>query len=237
MALSTLGPVGGDGGQPIENYQIPEGYRIREIHLLTTDIVEGIQFTITDGKGGKSMPIIGGQSDRHKSHFVFAIGHNEILTGISGRYGWFIDGLRIHTNRRISPLYGGHGGSDEFHFVVGKNEEVAGLVGRAGWFIDALGVIVKTRAPLGLSADLKSLQKIEGIGPRIASILAENGIPDLAALANSSVSQIQGILNSAGSRYRLADPTTWVEQAMLGAQNKWDELRALQGQLKAGRKS
>lgn len=237
MALSIQGPVGGDGGQPIVDYQVPKGYRIKEIHLLTTDIVEGIQFTITDGRGGKSMPIIGGQSDRHKSHFVFAIGHDEVLTGLSGRYGWYIDGLRIHTNRRVSPLYGGHGGSNEFCFMVGKGEEVVGLVGRAGWFVDALGLLSQSRAPASRLPDLMSLQKVEGIGPKVAAILAENGISNLTTLANSSVSQIQEILSAAGRRYQLADPTTWIDQAVLAAQNRWDELKSLQSQLKAGRKS
>ena len=245
MALSILGPVGGDGGESITDYEIPTGYKIKEIHLLTTNVVEGLQLTVTDGKGGKSMPVIGGNSNRHKRHFVFALGRDEYLTGISGRYGWYIDALRIHTNRRVSPLYGGHGGSQDFYFTAQENEEVIGFVGRAGWFVDALGIITKPVLPTAVSGqvadsiaepDAKSLQKVEGIGPKIASILIENGILNLASLADASVEQVKTILEGAGNRYRLADPTTWIEQASLGAQDKWDELKTLQENLKGGRK-
>lgn len=236
MGASNLGPVGGDGGRAIENYEIPDGYRIKEIHLLTTNIVEGIQLTITDGAGGKSMPIIGGNSDRHKRHFVFAMGRDEYFTGISGRCGWYIDALRIHTNRRVSPLYGGHGGSRDFLFEANSDEEVVGFIGRADWFVDALGIVTKPKPAPTAPPDAKALQKVEGIGPKIADILIKNGIPNLASLADSSVGRVQEILHAAGKRYQLADPSTWIEQAMLGAQDKWDELKALQEQLKGGRK-
>lgn len=234
MTLTKHGPVGGDGGRLFDDYAIPDGFRIKEIHLLTTNVVEGIQFTITDGKGGKTMPVLGGNSSNRKRHFVFALGRDEYLTGLSGYYGWYIDALRIHTNRRVSPLYGGHGGEKAFLFTANEGEEVVGLVGRADWYVDALGVLTQSRALLR-TPDPKNLQKVEGIGPKIASILIDNQVVDLATLAETAVSQLQTILTNAGSRYRLADPTTWPQQAALGAEGKWDELKALQDQLKGGR--
>lgn len=211
MSNMTKGPVGGDGGAEISAYQIPDGYRIKEIHLLTTDVIEGIQFTVTDGTGGRSMPVLGGQSSNRKKHFVFAMGHDEYLTGISGHYGWYIDSLRLHTNRRVSPLYGGHGGEQEFFFTAGEGEEVAGLVGRAGWFVDALGIV--TRPKIKKTFAKSNLQQVDGIGPKIAAILHQNGIVNLDQLAETAVSDLQSILENAGDRYRLADPTTWPNQA------------------------
>jgi hypothetical protein len=46
---------------------------------------------------------------------------------------------------------------------------------------------------------------------------------------------LREILAGAGRRFRLADPTTWPEQAALGAKGLWDDLAALQTRLKGGR--
>jgi predicted flap endonuclease-1-like 5' DNA nuclease len=81
----------------------------------------------------------------------------------------------------------------------------------------------------------KDLELIEGIGPKIAALLIEHGIYDLADLADASIKQLRDILAGAGRRFRLADPTTWPEQAALGAAGAWDRLSALQTRLKAGR--
>jgi predicted flap endonuclease-1-like 5' DNA nuclease len=75
---------------------------------------------------------------------------------------------------------------------------------------------------------------IEGIGPKIEKILNEAGIHTCATLASSEVSHLEGILKAAN--LRLADPTTWPEQARLAAEGKMEELQTLQGQLKGGRK-
>lgn len=79
------------------------------------------------------------------------------------------------------------------------------------------------------------LKKIEGIGPKIASILAENGIATFADLAAADPEKIREILVAQGSRYQMHDPTTWPQQAALAAEGKWDELKALQEDLKGGR--
>ncbi len=80
------------------------------------------------------------------------------------------------------------------------------------------------------------LRKIEGIGPKIASLLAEAGIDSFAKLAATDPDKIREILAAAGNRYKVHDPTTWPEQAALAAEGKWEELAALQNELKGGRK-
>ena len=86
------------------------------------------------------------------------------------------------------------------------------------------------------SAEVDDLKKIEGIGPKISQILQEAGIRTYRDLANTDPEKIREILLQAGSRYKMHDPTTWPEQAALAAEGKWDELKALQEQLKGGRK-
>jgi len=79
------------------------------------------------------------------------------------------------------------------------------------------------------------LTRIEGIGPKISSLIQADGITTFARLAQTEVSRLKGILDEAGPRFRLADPATWPEQASLAANGEWDRLSALQDQLKAGR--
>ncbi len=89
----------------------------------------------------------------------------------------------------------------------------------------------KKTAPKG-----DDLKKIEGIGPKMSEILAGAGIDSFARLAESTSEQLRVILDEAGSRYKMFDPTTWPQQAGLAAEEKWDELKELQGQLSGGRK-
>ena len=89
-----------------------------------------------------------------------------------------------------------------------------------------------TRAEAGRP---KGLEIIEGIGPKIAALLVEHGITDLATLAEAPVERLRAILDAGGRRFRLADPAKWPEQATLAASGLWDALTELQSRLKAGR--
>ena len=82
----------------------------------------------------------------------------------------------------------------------------------------------------------KELEKVEGVGPKIASILIENGIMDLEDLSKASVDTLNKILDRAGSQYRLADPSTWPEQAALGARGDWEAMEKLKDELQGGRR-
>jgi hypothetical protein len=86
------------------------------------------------------------------------------------------------------------------------------------------------------SADrVDDLTKIEGVGPKISEILKEAGFSTFAALAAANAETIQAVLDGAGSRYRLADPGSWPEQAALAESEDWDGLEDLQGSLTGGR--
>ena len=81
------------------------------------------------------------------------------------------------------------------------------------------------------------LTKIEGIGPKIAQVLADAGINTFAALASTSTGRLREILNAAGSRYRITDPTTWPEQAAHAAAGDRDKFNDLVASLKAGKRA
>ena len=81
----------------------------------------------------------------------------------------------------------------------------------------------------------EDLSRIEGIGPKIDSVLKDAGISTYSQLAETEVSQLQVILKKASlSRF---NPETWPEQASLAAKNDWDGLTALQKELQGGRRS
>lgn len=77
---------------------------------------------------------------------------------------------------------------------------------------------------------------IEGIGPKIAELLNKAGINSFAELADSKPTAIKDILEAAGKRYQIHDPATWPQQAALARDGKTAELKALQDDLKGGRK-
>jgi large subunit ribosomal protein L21 len=76
------------------------------------------------------------------------------------------------------------------------------------------------------------LKKIEGIGPKIASTLAEAGIPTFAELAKTDAAKISEII--AGVRGNHVTDT-WPAQAQLAADGKWDELKKWQDELDGGK--
>ena len=81
------------------------------------------------------------------------------------------------------------------------------------------------------------LEIIEGIGPKIAELLRAAGVQRFWQLSQMAPAQIQPILDAAGSNFKLADPATWPEQALLAAHNRWTALKTLQDTLTAGRRA
>ena len=79
------------------------------------------------------------------------------------------------------------------------------------------------------------LTKIEGIGKKVAALLEQNGITQFKALGKLSIKKLQLILDDAGSKFNLHDPSTWPKQAKLAADQKWDELKTLQVELSGGK--
>jgi predicted flap endonuclease-1-like 5' DNA nuclease len=81
------------------------------------------------------------------------------------------------------------------------------------------------------------LEIIEGIGAKIEQILYEAGIKTYLQLAQTPVEILRGILNKAGNRFRMHNPSTWPQQAALAAEGKWAELNKLKEELMGGKVS
>lgn len=79
------------------------------------------------------------------------------------------------------------------------------------------------------------LTKIEGIGPKIETLLYDDRIFTFADLAAAPIDRLKRILRAGGERFQMHDPTSWPDQAKLAAEGRWDELKELQDILQGGR--
>jgi predicted flap endonuclease-1-like 5' DNA nuclease len=88
---------------------------------------------------------------------------------------------------------------------------------------------------LGERVQLDDLKVVEGIGPKIEELFHNAGVTTWAQLASTPKDRMQEILDAAGERYRIHDPSTWGEQAALLRDGHWTSFKALCDVLTAGR--
>jgi len=78
---------------------------------------------------------------------------------------------------------------------------------------------------------------LDGVGPKISAVLRSAGVKTFAKLAAKGVDDLREILVAENpSLLRLSDPTTWPEQAGMAAEGRWENLKALQEDLKERRR-
>ena len=96
---------------------------------------------------------------------------------------------------------------------------------------DGKGGIMKAAAApviaLAQKAGKDDIEIIEGIGPKIAAVLATNGITTFAKLAEAKAEDISAMLKASGGRFSLANPASWAEQAALLRDGKMEEFQKL----------
>jgi len=88
-------------------------------------------------------------------------------------------------------------------------------------------------APPKSKQKVDDLKKIEGIGPKIASVLNNAGITTFAALAQTDADTLTAVIREAG--IRVAFPQTWPKQARFAAAEDWWALTEYQSTLVGGR--
>lgn len=79
------------------------------------------------------------------------------------------------------------------------------------------------------------LKKIEGIGPKIEKLLHQKGILTFTQLSQASTYLLKQILQEAGPRFQMHDPSTWPRQAEFASAGKWQELKDWQDILNKGK--
>lgn len=99
----------------------------------------------------------------------------------------------------------------------------------------AVGIDIAAAKAAGFSLkNADDLTIVEGIGPKINELFVDSGIKTFAQLAEQTVPQMRAILDKGGARFRIANPSTWAQQAKLASTNKWSELKKLQNDLSGG---
>lgn len=140
VELSKIGPVGGSGGETYA-FAIPKDERIVEVYARADWYVDGLicyHSLITD-----DVPYIGGEGGVEN---VFVLAPGEYITGLSGRYGIYIDTVKIHTSKRESVEIGGNGDGGEFDYALMAPEghEIVGLFGTASDVVNSMGIITRS---------------------------------------------------------------------------------------------
>jgi Jacalin-like lectin domain len=138
IQISQTPIAGGGGGSVFSDEKIPSGARISEVRIRAGDHIDAIQaiYLTTDGRTLEGAQH-GGGSGRSIS---FTLSSDEYIIGLSGRFGDYIDSLRIQTNKRTSDVYGGRGGSRDFRINIPNGNRAVGFAGRAGDYLDAIGL-------------------------------------------------------------------------------------------------
>lgn len=108
--------------------------------------------------------------------------------------------------------------------------------GKGGVFkADAAAVIAAPKALVSATKNGKDdIEIIEGIGPKIAKVLIDNGITTFALLAAAKADDVTAMLKASGGRFSLANPASWAEQAALLRDGKMDEFKKLTDALVGG---
>ena len=93
--------------------------------------------------------------------------------------------------------------------------------------------VERTPEPAAPAAQ-EDLTKIEGIGPKVQSILYEAGISSYAALAAKTSAEISEAVKGGGFKAPFS-AESWPQQADLAAKGEWAALEELQDELSGGR--
>jgi len=79
------------------------------------------------------------------------------------------------------------------------------------------------------------LKIVEGIGPKIESLLKDSGVKTLEDMSKSDTASLKKILVAGGDRFQMHDPSSWADQAALAVEEKWTDLAKYQDLLIGGR--
>lgn len=126
----------------------------------------------------------------------------------------------IHADGSITEV------SDTIDAMDGAAVEVIDITNEQDGTDIELTIIEESTATSGVDGVDRFVQ-IDGIGPRIADLLAKAGIRRFAQLAETPVERLLDILTATDVRYRIHDAKAWQEQARRLATGRTDEVKHL----------
>jgi hypothetical protein len=174
---TPTGIAGGSGGAPFSDSEPPSGGRILEVQIFSGEIVDAVQ-VLYELPNGRTVlgPRQGGPGGRAN---VLRLDSDEYITRISGRYGDQIDSIRIQTNKRISPVFGGPGGKRDYRIGVPAGNQAIGFIGRSGKYLDSIGLLF-------IPVNLRQAGQSQVFGGKGGSVFVDREIP-----AGARISEIR----------------------------------------------
>jgi ribosomal protein L20 len=182
-------------------------------------------------------------NDRRKKKGVFRalwnVRLNAALRPLGTTYSRFIDMMKkkdIELNRKVlseiaaeNPMVFARIVSE----VTGEKVEAVATEAPTATKKEVKKEVPKTKKESAKKSGADDLTKVEGIGPKIASIFTEAGIATFADLAKANIDDLRKLLEE--NKLASHDPTTWGEQAELANDGKWDELKKWQDEMDGGK--
>jgi hypothetical protein len=133
--MTEISPIGSSGG--ILHRDPAAGVdKVIAVLISAGYLIDFIQLLVRQN-GAPQVLVKHGGDGGHFTPFVLA--DDEYLTGITGRYGMYIDSIVLHTNKRVSQRFGGRGGEREYSIQANAGEQIAGLQCRSDTYVDAIG--------------------------------------------------------------------------------------------------
>lgn len=116
--------------------------------------------------------------------------------------------------------------ADTVDAMDGAEVEVIGIVNESDGTRIELTLIEEPSDTPGLDT-VDRFVRIEGVGPRVAELLAQAGIRSFSQLSETTAERIIEILSASGKHYRIHDATRWQQEARrLARQSATDDAPA-----------
>lgn len=141
----------------------------------------------------------------------------------------------VTARRQVARARAGNDDLAELERLRGRVAELDALVAEREAERDALRDGLQRRdgstdvtdaaAVLGHAVVLDDLTAVEGLGAGVQELCHGIGIRTWRDLGETEVSLLRTMLDDAGARYQVHDPTTWPTQARLLAEGRWAEFR------------
>jgi predicted flap endonuclease-1-like 5' DNA nuclease len=135
----------------------------------------------------------------------------------------------------LKQLFGGSGDGDQIDYsgkIRGLEADLAACrKEKTGLVAAATAMAATTKIDDSVKDDYT---KVEGIGPKIKELLNKDGLWSFKQLSEASVDRMQKVLDAAGPAYKVHNPKTWAEQALMAHEGKWDALKKWQDELLGG---
>ncbi|NJK79727.1 MAG: hypothetical protein HC876_04160 [Chloroflexaceae bacterium] len=227
----TMPRIGGLGGE-LQVVALDEDEYVTGISGMSDWYIDQIQFHTNK----RSWDMVGGIGAVHSFHYQVPNGYE--VVGLFGRADWYIDAIGVIAHERSGATTAAPAPAAEPPMVTDTveqqpasiNEPAEPQPAQATVPADPIPTSIVDAAPTNEKREPrpKDLQKVDGIGPKVATILIESDILDLNDLSAVSVEHLRSILEAAGARYKQLDPALLIEQAALGAKGDWEGLKELQ---------